>query len=166
MSEKLKKLLPPGSNVKTAKTVGILTLTLFILSSFVYLYNFLDAYEHLFYYAGESKFVHQGAKMPLFGELFRGRFFIIYLALCFAIAMSIANFKSFTVFSKSIYVMKRVPDKYELLRRCIGGPLLFLVCVLLIFLLFTVFYYLLYMHVPPRECIVSLSFFQALGGLL
>ncbi len=53
--------------------------------------------------------------------------------------------------SKSIYLMKRLPDRLELLRRCCLVPVCAMAACLLLCLLLTFTYYAVYMLVTPDE---------------
>ena len=77
---------------------------------------------------------------------------------------SILNQNSYLVFhylyhyqgSRSIYLMRRLPDRWELLRRCIALPLCGALAALLTGLLITLLWAGIYLLATPRELLSPL----------
>lgn len=77
-------------------------------------------------------------------------FSLLYLVAIGLVLLAVKNYTSFWQGSKSIYFMRRLPDKWELHRRCLRLPLLgLLACAVLMFLLILLCY-VLYMHTIPE----------------
>lgn len=77
-------------------------------------------------------------------------FSLLYLVAIGLVILAVKNYTSFWHGSKSIYFMRRLPDKWELHRRCLRLPLLgLLACAVLMFLLILLCY-VLYMHTIPE----------------
>ena len=55
--------------------------------------------------------------------------------------------------TKSIYLMRRLPDKWELHRRCWGRPLIYVVGSILLMAVILLFYYAVYLVFTPKECL-------------
>ena len=55
--------------------------------------------------------------------------------------------------TKSIYLMRRLPDKWELHRRCWGRPVIHCILSLLAVAAMTLVYFLLYLTLTPWECL-------------
>ena len=56
--------------------------------------------------------------------------------------------------SKSIYLMRRLPSKLELHRRCLTLPIAGILIALLTAFLLLLIYYAVYMNVTPAECLM------------
>ena len=73
--------------------------------------------------------------------------------------------------SRSIYLMRRLPQRWELLRRCAALPLLGLLCSVLVWGLLQPLLFWMYLTIPPRSFLPPLyegGFWAALsrGGFL
>ena len=55
--------------------------------------------------------------------------------------------------SRSIYTMKRLPNPWELWRRCLAVPLCTIVLCAVLALLLLGIYYLVYLHCTPAGCL-------------
>ena len=55
--------------------------------------------------------------------------------------------------SRSIYLMRRLPQRGELHRRCLAFPIFSVLALLLLMALTTAAYFLIYMSVMPAECV-------------
>lgn len=99
--------------------------------------------------------VMEGAVMRDFVDLLHNALFgFLIVGLCMA-AFVVIHYVHHYQGSKSIYVMKRLPDKWELHRRCVTLPLIGIVICLVTAFLFLLLCYGVYMKVTPPECIVG-----------
>lgn len=55
--------------------------------------------------------------------------------------------------SRSIYLMRRLPDKWELHRRCWGRPLIYTAGSLVLMGVILLFWYLMYLLITPAGCL-------------
>lgn len=92
--------------------------------------------------------------MPFYHELSGGAF---TLFLIFALSMAgfiIYHYLSHYQGSKSIYLMRRLPDRWELHHRCLTlpltGALIYLGCALFLLLV----YFCIYLIVTPAQCLI------------
>ena len=65
-----------------------------------------------------------GAVLPDFAALFRGSLTIVFLLLLCVPVQILAYYLYHYKGSRSIYLMRRLPQRWELLRRCVSLPLL------------------------------------------
>ena len=101
--------------------------------------------------------LQEGAVMRSFEELFfrpnsLAGFFIVG---CMMFGFMAGHYVYHYQFSKSIYVMKRLPDKWEFYRRCFVLPLIGLMLSLLAAGAFYGISEFVYYYVTPLECIVG-----------
>ncbi|MEA4921124.1 MAG: hypothetical protein VB078_09410 [Clostridiaceae bacterium] len=153
MYERLKYLMPPGIDISKeirAAAYGLSAAFIFSLGFFI---NLSNEYSSLFYYVDEKRVLRDGAIMRDFAD-FAPSSMLIFIAVAIAMIPLVAyhyiyHFQG----SKSIYLMKRLPDKWELLRRCITFPVLTASAALIFAVLLILIYLAFYILVTPRSCL-------------
>ena len=95
---------------------------------------------------GEDQWVY----MPSFGEMMENRYYLFILIALLMAALVIYNYKYHFQGSKSIYLMKRLPDKKDLTRRCLTLPLLGILACIILAAIVTGLCYLVYMSNTPE----------------
>ncbi len=100
-----------------------------------------------------------GAFMPRFSELMMGEglqwSMLGYgILVIFLLALIPVNYSSFYRGSKSIYLMRRLPHRWELPKRCLTLPLLSAGGSLAIMGLVTLIYYVMYLLITPKACLL------------
>lgn len=80
-------------------------------------------------------------------------FFPFLLLAIAAVILAVTNYTSFWRGSKSVYLMRRLPDRREFSRRCLALPLLLLAACVILVLLLTLIFYGVYIHLTPEEYI-------------
>lgn len=122
-------------------------------SVFLFLNRFMECKNSLYYYRATKRILIDGAIMPDFKEILGGcllGFGVIIL--CMA-AVAVYHYLYHFQGSKSIYLMKRLPQRWELLKRCLMLPVIsILICLTTALLLLLVFYWY-YMGNTPPECL-------------
>lgn len=150
---KFERHVPPGVNVpqelKWLAWGGAGSL----LYSFAFLIRYIDSYQSLFSWTGTSRVLDTAAAMPDFAEVLDGSlagFLILALGMAAVVAYHYAyHYQG----SKSIYLMKRLPSRWELHRRCITLPVLAAASSLCAALLMLLFYFVIYMIFTPEACL-------------
>jgi hypothetical protein len=125
--------------------------------SFLYSLGFLirlhAGYEELFTKVGMDRVLTPGAVMPDFTEILAGSlagFGVV--ALCMA-ALAAWHYFYHYQGSKSIYLMRRLPDRWELARRCAALPVLSAAAAVLLAFLVPLAYFGVYLLVTPEGCL-------------
>lgn len=154
MNTKLRQLAPPGYGLWHEMRVFLWGLCFSILYSVGFVVRFNDARNGLYNFLGGKKTLLTDVLMPDMGELLGSALagFLI-LALC----MSATIFFRYAYFwqgSKSIYLMRRLPDKTQLHRRCLVQPLIACGLCLLAAFIMLLLYYGVYMFFTPKECLM------------
>lgn len=78
-------------------------------------------------------------------------FFPFVLLILGAICLAVYNYSGFQNGSKSSYLMRRLPDKWEYLRRCLALPLATMLLGLVLIPLLTGLFYAIYIHFTPEQ---------------
>lgn len=145
--------VPPGVNLNQelgwfAGGIGVS-----LLYSLGFLIRYGNEYESLFSWDGLAKVLNTSAVMPDFVQILGGSLngFLV-LALCMA-AVAAYHYSYHYQGSKSIYLMRRLPDRWELPRRCLTMPLMGILACLCVALLLLLIYYGVYMAFTPRACL-------------
>lgn len=95
--------------------------------------------------SGEDQWVY----MPSFGEMMENSYYLFILIALLMVALSIYNYKYHFQGSKSIYLMNRLPDDKDLMRRCLTLPTLGILACIILAALVTGLCYLVYMTNTP-----------------
>ena len=149
----LTKNAPPGANILIHTNWYIAGTCWSFLWSAGFLLRYSDAYHRLFYTSGGSRYLRSQAMMPEFTELLGGSLNGIYVICLLLLAAVILNYASFYRESKSIYLMKRLPNRWELHRRCILLPALGLAGSLTLRAILLMIYFAVYILITPDRCL-------------
>ncbi len=154
MTGKINKIIPVGLSVKKELIIGMIALVFSVCRSLSYFYSYYNFYNSMFEFIGDKKVLLPGRDMMDFHVVTENCFdgFLIS-AFIFLVAI-IFHYGYHHKDSKSIYTMKRLPQKCELHIRCITLPAIGIaLCIILSFLLLLLFYYH-YVTVTPPECLL------------
>lgn len=151
----LTRYAPPGLDLRQEKNVFITGMLLSFFYSLVFILDYFSLWKRLWedWDMGGGSVLKRGAKMEPFLSLLDNHLLgYILVALCALAAVGI-HYAYFHQGSKSIYLMRRLPDRRALGRMCWTLPLaaagLCLVCFLVSLLLF----YGVYVTYTPPECL-------------
>lgn len=130
--------------------IGLILSTLY---SFGFLFSLSQEYSALFTNNFPNPVLRKGAIMPDFVELF-GHYWIGFLivSLCM-VALLIHHYAYHYQDSKSIYLMRRLPNRWELLKRCAALPLFSVAVSFLMGFLLLFIYFGIYLLVTPEACL-------------
>lgn len=154
MEEYFIKNLPPGMNLAEERNFVKIGLVLSGLISFLDVIVYFTELSNLYQYRAGRRILDVTRKMSDFAEIFQ-RFPIGFaiLAVCM-LGFAVYHYVYYYRGSKSIYLMRRLPNRWEIHRRAWSYPLrVILLCVLCVVVLFWL-YFGLYLWITPNECIV------------
>ena len=165
MKKKLRDLVPPWADPSAHLSGLIVGLVLCALASYARFQGQLnDAVVTLYSGAvGESPLL-EGAKMKYFAYIICGNdpayswyglpvfshFTLLFLV---AAILAFVNYSGFRNGSKSYYLMRRLPDKWEYHRRCLALPLAATLAGLVLIPILMGLFYVLYLHATPAQCL-------------
>lgn len=121
--------------------------------SWPFFVRFWNAVDALYTHRGGKQILRAGAEMPAFHEVLGGAltgFGLFALCLPFVVLW---NYSYHWQGSRSIYLMRRLPDKWELHRRCLTQPLAALAVCAVAAVATLLVYFAFYWFVPPEECL-------------
>ena len=149
----LARYVPPGSDLKPETRVFGWGMALSTLFSMVFLAELFHERADLYRKAGSEMILKTGAFMPDFVEILHP--FLLgfpILALCMAAFIPV-HYACFYRDSKSIYLMRRLPSRWELHRRCLTVPMCAVLCCLAAALVLLLIYFAVYMLATPENCL-------------
>ena len=165
MKKRLRDLVPPWSEPSTHLSGLIFGLVLCALVSFA---RFQSQLNHALstLYSGHigNSLLLEGVKMKHFGYLVCGNdptyswysapvftgFSLLFLG---AVILAFVNYSGFRNGSKSVYLMRRLPDQWEYHRRCLTLPLLAVLAGLVSIPILIGLFYAMYLHATPEQCL-------------
>ena len=156
MSEKMKwleKYAPLGIGVEKQVTAYLVGTGIATLYSMWYLVRYISARNELFEYIRGERQLIEGAIIRDFGmltqNLFWGFLIIIVVTILSAVSFYFYHFDG----SNMLYLMKRLPNRWELCKRCITLPIagtgILIVWAEIVYLL----YYAIYLICTPAQCL-------------
>lgn len=150
----LSRLFPlgwPWDNelIGAACAQGISALTALCLFS----YRFHQAADGLYLGVGPERQLVSGARMPPY-PLVLGNAMILFgvTALCLAL-LAVAHYLWHRHGARSDYLMRRLPRRWELAKRCLGGSALLLACTALIAAVVFGLCFIWYLCLTPAGCL-------------
>ena len=137
------RLCPPDAtpgayrNAHVFAVAGVASFTALIL-----LLRICSARSSLYWTRGSKRELMDGATAPDYGGL-------VLLGLLF---VCVKNYLDLSQGSRAIWLMRRLPDRWELPRRCCGLPLLGMAAALVLFLIVVLLFYFVYLWLIPEAC--------------
>lgn len=149
----LEPYAPLGIELANEVMLFVSGITLAVLYSFVYLVSYIAARNELYEKVADRWILRQGAIMPAFDTLIEGRMIGFGVVMILMLGIIVYHYIYHHMDSKLVYLMKRLPSKWELHKRClvlpIAGILVTIACMLILWLV----YYGIYLLFTPQQCL-------------
>ena len=150
----LSRYAPLGINVRSEWQGYVAGLAVAVVYSMIYLLRYFNARENLYEWTRKGRELIEGAVMPDFAELMDGTL-LVFLAIALTMmGLAIYHYIYHRLDTKSYYVMRRLPSRWELHRRCLTLPVIGLLICGAAALIVTLIYYWIYMGCTPEECLM------------
>ena len=151
---RFERFAPPGTD--TALEIRRFRLLIFLVIAYalcVFTVSYLNARSSLFeIYLGE-RVIREGAVMEDFREVLSFSFAGFAVVAAMAVAQAVRFYAGHYRESRSIYLMRRLPDRMELHRRCLTLPVAQLVIGAATAFILLLIFYLIYMKFTPEACL-------------
>lgn len=151
----LSRHVPPGFPLKPELQFYFTYLIIQVIVNLILFFSrYHDARERLYWKNGLDRTLMPEAVMPDLVAVLQDTalYFFLVLILCMPL-FAVIHYVYHRQGSKSIYLMRRLPDRRELHRRCLTLPLAGLVLCVLAFLLLLLVFYWVYMTFTPEQCL-------------
>jgi len=149
----LEKYAPPGIDVSTEVTWFIAGNVVATLRSMMFLLYYLGARGNLYERRASGLVLIEGAMMQGFDSLTEGVFLSMEGVCIIALLMSIYHYFYHYQGSKMMYLMRRLPDKWDVHRRCWTLPIAGVVLMVAWMFVLKMIYYAVYILCTPSQCL-------------
>lgn len=154
----LSDLSPAGYDYLPEFMLSIFGLACIAFISFIsFSINYGDAYNNLFIIRDPSSpsenVIMNGAMMPPFSHLIRFSTSVFLIFFAAMVLLTVNHYHYHHQGSQSIYLMRRLPDRWELFRRCAGCPIVISAAGLAVLTMLTGSYYFYYIVHTPAQCL-------------
>lgn len=149
------KYFPAGYEYETEIKLLAVWLIGSVICSSSFFYRYYLAYQKLFVYSAvmQKWVLKNGVFMEKFSILSDGIFRGFFLGFLFLGILVFWHYRYYYRESKSIYLMKRLPDRWACWKSCILVPVIMGIFFFIIMVLLDIFYFQFYMWVTPNPCI-------------
>lgn len=149
MIRKLERYAPPGYELKTELSYILFLSVASLLVSFMFFLRFREAYNLLFEFENGVKVLLPNAQMPGFETLSKDAFSLFQALWVWTLFLIRNHYRYFNVETKSVYLMLRLPNRFEYHMRCWAIPLAFILLSYLAITLLKVVYFTYYLNMIP-----------------
>lgn len=157
MEKAVRSLMPAG--LDCGKEIRMLYLGILagVLYSTRFCLIYYSCYKDLFVSAGGKRILLNHAEMQGFDVMIRGAMAGFSLMILCLLAVMLYHYLYHFQGSRSIYTMRRLPDRWELLKRCVAVPLMGIAVCLVLALLLLGIYYVTYLVITPQQYLAPLQ---------
>ncbi|MBQ8518057.1 MAG: hypothetical protein IJ455_00435 [Agathobacter sp.] len=149
----LEKYAPPGIDVSTEIAWLIGGNVLATLHSMMFLVHYVTARGELYERRVSGMVLIEGTVIRGFGELTAGVFLSMQVVCIIALLVSVYHYFYHYQGSKMMYLMKRLPDKWEVHKRCLALPIAGSCITFVWMMLLKMIYYAIYILCTPSQCL-------------
>ncbi len=143
---------PPGYDYESERNYAVLLLGLGIGLSLQFFISLHRSAEVLYEYRDREWVLREGAVAASFGKLVTGHWGLYVPLFLFLAAMMAYHYIYYYHETRSIYLMRRLPGRWTVLKSCVAGPLLGMGLAAMILTSLYLMYYGMYLLVIPGEC--------------
>lgn len=153
---KIEDLAPLGMDAEKELRIIIAWLIVAVLYSLPVILRYRNLYSQLYWSTGTYVETlipgkHMAPMNEVLGTHLLGFVFLVF----YMTGMAVFHYTYHRQGSKSIYLMKRLPDKWELHRRCLALPLLGIAAAIITGVIVFFIYLAVYLLVTPDQCIMD-----------
>lgn len=155
--------LPPGVDAPKLETSLLVGLAAALLFHLQFILRYWSARNDLYtYYQGHIRRLN-GTMMPVFGEILGTSLYGCFVAALAMIVVAIQLYATHFQGSKSIYTMRRLPDRWELWRRVLTIPVLAAAGFLLLAFVLRCLDFTIYILFTPGQCLYPYTWAELLN---
>ena len=156
MREKIKwleKYAPLGIDVSVELSGYIFGLVVATIQTWLFFYNYAQALGNLYTVRASKRVLIEGAIIQDFETLLKG-VFVFATIMCVTTLLRAGYYYMYHYQgSKMMYLMRRLPDKWELHRRCLTLPITGAVLWMVWVWLLRMIYFAIYILCTPSQCL-------------
>lgn len=154
MSDLMKRLSPPGLDLTPEwRTFLIGNIGSVLISLFAFCDRYLDARRRLYTYVNEERVLIDGATMAPFFSLLSEHFLLFLLVALLLLGYVIYHYAYYRQGSMSLYLMRRLPNRWERHKRALTLPCLAALATLVIAAAAIQLDFIIYIIATPKACL-------------
>lgn len=163
LERRLSPFLPPWASWKTqAVQWGAVSAVVFLVCGSIFGERFLSALRNLYYFPSYETLI-PGRTVPSFLQLLYPTLWTVPVTVVLALLDALKHYLGHFQGSRSIYLMRRLPQRGELARRCLAFPLTGLAASLAVYVLTALLCLLWYRVQTPAGCLPP-DIWAGIGG--
>ena len=155
--EKRNEWFPPGYEYDREIRMIVVWLIASIVYSLRYLTCYYGEYQDLFIYVNVSgvpqRILAEGRKIAPFRDILGYHLYGLVIAVIFLLVFAVLHYCYYFQDSRSIFLVRRLPDRWYVIRTCIVAPAVGILVSLLCMVSLWLIYYEVYMLMTPKECL-------------
>lgn len=151
------KLVPVGTDYKKEMKGIAIGLAISAVYSLSFIFKFSFSLDELYDVISGKAILISGRYIAGFSDIMEGRFDLFKILFYLLIILGVMHYFGHFSGSKSIYLMRRIPQRWELLVRCAAFPAMGIIVCKLSELILTLLFFAIYMiftpkgHIPPGQ---------------
>lgn len=149
----MSKYAPLGINLAKEVMFFICGMTAAIFYSLLYILEYLSARNELYEIVNEKKVLMENAQIVSFEALLGNHLLGFVIVMLVMVGICIYHYAYHYMDSKIIYLMKRLPSKWEMHKRCIILPIAGILVAAAVMLVLWGLYYGIYLLFTPQQCL-------------
>ena len=149
----LETYAPPGIPIMQEVRYWMIGMSICTIWCLQFLLRYWEERSSLYYQVGGRLVLFENAVMPTFWDLTANLFVIFYLVLIYCVMAAGYHYVYHYQGSKMIYLMRRLPNKWELHIRCLVLPIVAGILTVVYRYLLEVLFYAVYIFCTPPQCL-------------
>lgn len=149
----LEKYAPPGIGISAEIGWFLTGMIAATLHSLMFLLEYMQARNELYMRKTSGLVLMEGAIIRDFGNLTEGVFLTFYLVCIVTLLIGAYHYLYHYQGSKMMYLMRRLPDKWELHQRCLTLPVAGFCITIAWMTILKIIYYTIYILCTPSQCL-------------
>lgn len=145
---------PPGLNIAKELSSWIFCMAASTFWCMNFLLRYWDYRAGLFEIRGGRKILLENAKMPNFEFLTKDLFEVFGIVILFCVLVVVYHYYYHYQGSKMMYLMLRLPNKWEVHRRCFALPVVAGAISIVYMLVLRMLFYGIYLFCTPAQCLI------------
>ena len=145
---------PPGAPLLQEKSYWIMTMIISTFWCLQYVLRYIEARNMLFEYRVGRKVLIEGAMMTSFESLTANLFEVFGLVLLYCVLVVVYHYFYHYQGSNMMYLMRRLPNKWELHTRCFVLPIMASIFTIAYMYVLRMLFLAIYILCTPSQCLV------------
>ncbi len=153
----MKDYAPPGIAISQEVSYWLMTMAIATIWCLQFLLRYWENLASLYEIRGSRRVLMEGAVMPAFSNLTVDLFEVFYLVILFCVILVVYHYYYHYQGSRMMYLMRRLPNKWEVHIRCLVLPAIAGVLAVIYMLVLKILFYAIYILCTPSQCLPFLG---------